>query len=112
MYERVFFRPRVMRDVAEVDTSTKILGVPVSIPVYVSPTARNGLAQPMVSSHSTLSPEVLTMGQGEVAVTKGAAAGGILQVLSHVASKSLDEVIDARAKGQEVGWQLYMKPDR
>ncbi|ORX36799.1 L-mandelate dehydrogenase [Kockovaella imperatae] len=96
IYDRVFFRPRVMRDVSDVDTSTKVLGVSSSIPLYVSPTARNGLVQPM----------------GEVAVTKGAAAGGILQVLSHVASKSLEEVMKARSKGQQVAWQMYMKPDR
>ena len=48
-YNRVWFRPRVMIDVTEVDTSTKILGVKSSIPVYVSPTARNGLGQSLVS---------------------------------------------------------------
>lgn len=47
-YNRVWFRPKVMIDVTDVDTSTKILGVNSSIPVYVSPTARNGLGQPLV----------------------------------------------------------------
>ena len=48
-YNRVWFRPRVMIDVTEVDTSTKILGVQSSIPIYVSPTARNGLGQSLAS---------------------------------------------------------------
>lgn len=48
-FKRIFFRPRVMRDVENVDTSTTILGVPSTIPVYVCPTARNGLGQPEVS---------------------------------------------------------------
>ena len=48
VYDRVFFRPRVMREVAEVDTSTTILGVESSVPFYISPTAKNGLAQPEV----------------------------------------------------------------
>lgn len=49
VYDRVFFRPRVMREVADVDTSTTILGVQSSVPFYVSPTAKNGLGQPEVS---------------------------------------------------------------
>lgn len=50
--------------------------------------------------------------QGEIAATYGAAKGGVLQVLSHVASRSLEEVMEARKQGQEVGWQIYMDPDR
>lgn len=85
-----------MRDVRGVDTSTTLLGYPSSIPVYVSPTARNGWGNP----------------EGEVAVAKGAGAGGILQVLSHYASRSLEEVKAAASEGQEIGWQLYLSPDR
>ena len=48
-FDRVFFRPRVMRKVSEVDTRTNILGVDVPAPFYISPTARNGLGQPLVS---------------------------------------------------------------
>ena len=45
-------------------------------------------------------------------VTRGAAAQGAFQVLSHVASKSLEEVLAAAQKGQKIGWQLYMNSDR
>jgi L-lactate dehydrogenase (cytochrome) len=45
-------------------------------------------------------------------VTRGAAAQGAFQVLSHVASKSLEEVLAAAEKGQKIGWQLYMHSDR
>jgi L-lactate dehydrogenase (cytochrome) len=85
-----------MRDVSEIDTSAEILGYKCKIPVYVSPTARNGLGQ----------------AEGEVAVARGAGAAGILQVLSHYSSRSLDEVKAAAAQGQEIGWQLYLSPDR
>ncbi|KAI9638242.1 L-mandelate dehydrogenase, partial [Dioszegia hungarica] len=95
-YQRVWFRPRVLRDVTECDMSTEVLGVKSEMPVYISPTARNGLGQPL----------------GEIAATQGAAASGVLQVLSHVASRSLTEVMQARANGQEIGWQIYMDPDR
>jgi L-lactate dehydrogenase (cytochrome) len=50
--------------------------------------------------------------KGEIATTRAAANQGILQVLSHVASKSLQDVLDARQKGQQVGWQLYVDNDR
>jgi L-lactate dehydrogenase (cytochrome) len=45
-------------------------------------------------------------------VTIGAGKAGLLQVLSHVASKSLEEVLVARQDGQEVAWQLYVNMDR
>lgn len=49
-FQRVRFRPRVFRDVSDPQTATTILGVESSIPVYVSPTARNALGQPLVSA--------------------------------------------------------------
>jgi L-lactate dehydrogenase (cytochrome) len=45
-------------------------------------------------------------------VTLGAAPSGTLQILSHVASKSLGEVLENAEDGQKIGWQLYMNPDR
>ena len=35
----VWFRPRVLRDVTNVDFSTNILGFPSSMPVYITATA-------------------------------------------------------------------------
>lgn len=32
---RIWFRPRVLRDVSKVDFSTKILGFKTSMPVYI-----------------------------------------------------------------------------
>lgn len=95
-FTRVFFRPRVMRCVGDATPETEILGVKSSIPVYVSPTARNGLGNP----------------EGEVAVTKGVGEAGVFQVLSHYASRSLEEVKAAAKDGQQIGWQVYLKPDR
>lgn len=120
-YNRIFFRPRVMRDVSVVDLDTRLLGVQSALPIYATPVARMGLGQDLVSA--TSSPRWIFPGvrsravayaicQGEIATTHAAARQGVLQVLSHVASKSLDEVMAARAKGQAVGWQLYMNPDR
>ena len=34
-YHRIWFRPRVLRNVTEVDFSTKILGHKTSMPIYI-----------------------------------------------------------------------------
>ena len=47
-----------------------------------------------------------------MALAKGAGRFGVLHVNSHVASKSIGEVLAARAPGQQIGWQLYMDVDR
>lgn len=85
-----------MRRVRDVELGAEILGNPMSLPVYISATARNGWVQPL----------------GEVAHAIGAGRAGIFQLLSHVSSKGLDEVMEHAAQGQKIGWQLYMKPDR
>lgn len=36
-YQRVQFRPRILRKVAEADATTEILGKPSRIPVFISP---------------------------------------------------------------------------
>jgi L-lactate dehydrogenase (cytochrome) len=38
-FDKVEFRPRVLRDVTAVDTTTTILGVPAAFPVVLGPTA-------------------------------------------------------------------------
>jgi L-lactate dehydrogenase (cytochrome) len=45
-------------------------------------------------------------------VTMGAGEQGIMQVVSHVASRSFKEVMEAAREDQKVGYQLYMKADR
>ena len=45
-------------------------------------------------------------------MTKGAGQQEILQVVSHVASKSFQEIREAAVEGQQVAFQLYMKSDR
>jgi hypothetical protein len=55
-YRRIRFRPRVLRKVKEVDTSTEILGVKSSVPFFIAPAALAKLGHP----------------DGEVNLTKGA----------------------------------------
>lgn len=67
-FGRVFFKPRILRKVDEVDTRTHLVGgrVPSSLPIYVSPAAMAKLGHP----------------DGELNLTRGAAETGIVQGVS------------------------------
>lgn len=78
-WRAVRLRPRVLRDVSRVDTSTTVLGERVASPVLVAPTAFHRLAHPA----------------GEVATAEGTAAAGSLLVLSSRASMRIEAVAAA-----------------
>src|SRR5215207_8116851 len=40
------FRPRVLRDVSQIDTSTSFLGLPLALPVMTAPMGSMGLVHP------------------------------------------------------------------
>ena len=71
-----WLRPRGLRDVSEVDLRTTVLGVEVSSPVMVAPTAFHRLAHP----------------DGEVATAQAAGDAGALYVLSTRATVTLEDV--------------------
>ncbi|EOO04466.1 putative fmn-dependent dehydrogenase family protein [Phaeoacremonium minimum UCRPA7] len=83
-YDRYRIMPRILRNVAEVDTSTTIFGAKISFPFGFSPAAMHCIAHP----------------DGEVGTSRAAAKAGIAMGLSHWATKSLEDVIDA---GKEIG---------
>ena len=66
MYRRIMLRPRVMRNIAEVNTQRSILGCPSSAPFFISPAAMARLAHP----------------DGELALARGCASEGLIQVVS------------------------------
>jgi 4-hydroxymandelate oxidase len=82
-------RPRRLVDVSAVDMTTEILGVTYDSPIVIAPTSSNRAFHP----------------EGEVAVAKAARAGNHLQILSTVATTSIEEAIAAR--GAPVWFQLY-----
>lgn len=63
VFNQVLFRPRVMRDVTDVDLSTEFLGHKVSMPVAVAPAGMASLSHP----------------DGEVLLSSGAGKTGIAQ---------------------------------
>ena len=89
------FRPRVLRDVSDLDTSTEIFGRPASMPVILSPTGFTRIA------HS----------QGELAVTRAAGRAGIPWSLSTMGTRSIEECAEANPDGEK-WFQIYTWKDR
>ncbi|RCH99155.1 hypothetical protein CU098_006754 [Rhizopus stolonifer] len=95
-FHRIWLRPRVMVNVKHVDASTTMLGTRASMPIYITATALAKLGHP----------------EGEVALTKGAKKGNIIQMISTLASCSFDEIVDAAGSGQTQWLQLYVNGNR
>jgi len=88
-------RPRVLRDVTSVDSSTTLLGTEVSAPFAVAPMAMQRFA----------------CDDGELATARGAANAGVLMIMSMAATRSLEDVA-AAAPGAPRWAQMYMLRDR
>jgi 4-hydroxymandelate oxidase len=82
-------RPRRLVDVSKIDMRAEILGAQYDSPIIVAPTGSNRAFHP----------------DGEIAVAKAAKAGNHLQILSTVATTSIEDTIAAR--GAPVWFQLY-----
>jgi len=93
-FAEVFLRPRVLVDVSRIDTSTSVLGSPVSMPVLIAPTAFHRLAHR----------------DGELATARAAGRARTLMVASTIATYSLEEI--ARVATGPLWYQLYMYKDR
>ncbi|MFC7789839.1 alpha-hydroxy acid oxidase [Microbacterium sp. MAHUQ-60] len=94
-FAQVEFEPRVLHDVAEVDTSTTILGQPASFPLIMAPTGFTRMMQ-----H-----------EGEIAVARAAARAGVPYTLSTMGTTSPAELKAAVPTG--TNWfQLYLWKDR
>jgi isopentenyl diphosphate isomerase/L-lactate dehydrogenase-like FMN-dependent dehydrogenase len=92
-YARWDLRARRLVDVSKVDPSVEILGVKWPTPIVINP----------VGSQRAFHPE------GELAVARAAKAKNHLQVLSTVATTSIEDCIAAR--GASVWFQLYHQED-
>ncbi len=90
-YDRYLIRPRVLRNVSTLDTSTTILGTKVKFPFGLSPTAMQALAHK----------------EGEVATSKAAATNGILMGLSNYSTIALEDVI-AQGNGNPYAMQMSL----
>ena len=93
-YARWQFRPRVLRDVSEIDTSGVVLGRRVSFPLVIAPTGFDRIAHP----------------QGELAVARAAQRAGVPYSLSTMGTRSIEEVA-AVSEGRKF-FQVYVWRDR
>ena len=78
-----------MSDTSGVSLRTTKLGEPLEAPIVLAPVASQGASHP----------------DAELATARAAKAQGHLQILSNVATNSIEDVIAAR--GQPVWFQLY-----
>ena len=92
-YSKWALRPRRLVDVSKLDTSIDLLGNKYSAPIILCP----------------LGSQKAFHAEGELAVARAAKAKNHLQVLSTVATTSIEDVIAAR--GAPVWFQLYATPD-
>lgn len=116
-WQRIRFRPRVMRKMRHVDSRTAFLGQPVRsslvsrhlrlwrliatrmqqpLPIFIAPAGLARLGHP----------------DGELNIARGAAEHDIVQVVSSGASASIDEIFAAKAPAQTMFWQFYVPSDR
>lgn len=92
-FTKVYLRPRILRDVGDIDTSTSILGHRCSLPVFICPAAMAKLAHP----------------DGECAITTAAGHEELIQVVSTASSVPIHSVMKARIRDdQTVFFQLYV----
>lgn len=93
-YRRVSFRPRILRDVSEVDTSSTLLGKALTFPLVLAPTGFTRIADPA----------------GELAVARAAQRAGIPYSLSTLGTRSIEEV--AAVSSGRLWFQVYVWKDR
>jgi L-lactate dehydrogenase (cytochrome) len=93
-FDRYELQPRYLRDISQVDLTTKVLGVEMSMPVFCSPTGMTRLFH-----HGK-----------ELAVARSAARAGVMYTLSTLSTTSLEDVAAATA-GPKM-FQIYILKDR
>lgn len=93
-FRRWRLRPRMLVDVSTASIETTVLGIPVSMPLLIAPTAFQRMCHP----------------DGEPATARAAAAAGTIMTLSTIATTGPDEV-SAAAPGAPRFFQLYWFKD-
>jgi 4-hydroxymandelate oxidase len=94
-WRRLRLRPRMLNDIAKIDTGVTVLGAKLATPIMVAPFGRHKLFH----------------AEGERATARGAAAAGAVFVLPTTSTFSIEDV--ATEPGGAPRWfQLYLPPDR
>jgi L-lactate dehydrogenase (cytochrome) len=93
-YRRLQFRPRILRDVSNIDTTTTLFGKTLPMPLILAPTGFSRIAN----------------SQGELAVARSAARAGLPYGLSTMSTRSIEEV--AAVSDGPKWFQVYTWKDR
>lgn len=93
-FDRIGFRPRVLVDVSQVDTTTTVMGSSIPIPLVLAPTGFTRIAT----------------SDGELAVARAAGERGLTYTLSTLSTRSIEEV--AAVATAPLWYQLYVWRDR
>src|SRR5690606_18240249 len=93
-FERWRIVPRMLRDVAERDLSTEVLGTPMPAPVLLAPTGVQTIVHP----------------EGELASARAAAELGLVYIRSTAAAHSIEQAAEASGDGPR-WYQLYWPKD-
>ncbi|CAB4257043.1 similar to hypothetical protein NCAS_0D04960 [Naumovozyma castellii CBS 4309] [Maudiozyma barnettii] len=99
-YQKIYFRPKILVDVTDIDLTTEMFGRKFKFPFYVSATALCGLGNPE---------------GGEVSIVKACAHEEfcIPQMISTFSSNSLEDIVAAKSNSAQEQWfQLYVNGDR
>lgn len=92
-FERVTFRPRVLRGVQSIDTRATILGASCAFPLAVAPTGASGLM----------------WYKGDLALARAAAKADVPFIVSSASTMDLEHIAEA---GGTQWFQLYLWEDR
>jgi isopentenyl diphosphate isomerase/L-lactate dehydrogenase-like FMN-dependent dehydrogenase len=92
--DEIAFRPRVLRNVAKIDTSVEVLGRKLRLPVVLAPVG---------------ALEIFDPGAG-VSVARGAGSFGAAHMLSSVSEPGLEKVAAAAPDALRI-YQLYVRGD-
>ncbi|KXT14147.1 hypothetical protein AC579_9267 [Pseudocercospora musae] len=96
-FSRIWFRPRLLRDVKNVSTSTTILGHKAGLPIFVAPAAMVKMIHP----------------DGEKAIARGCVRERVPQGISTNASFPIEEIVPSIDPGSNAFFfQLYVNKDR
>lgn len=96
-FQRIWLKPRILVDVANVDTSCTILGSPSSTPVYLSAVAMCGMGHE----------------DGELAWARAAGNEKSIFMVPNLNSKGFSNIVNARQTSEQPLWfQIYVNPDR
>lgn len=96
VYRSILLRPRVFIDCTKCDLDTTVLGHKLGVPMFVAPAAMARLANPA----------------GEAGIAEACRSFGAMQVISHNASMTPEQIVKDAAPDQVFGWQIYVQIDR